>query len=110
MASREYDFESRQQARFASQLFDLPPEFRGFLIIESEGDFAAQLAANRAGVARLGRLIVSRRINGFVNGIRALNDYAERLAADALGDIPDGRYSFTDYLDDDGVGRDPEWR
>ena len=35
----------------------------------------------------------------------ALNDYAERLARAALGDIPDGSYTFTDYLDDDGQGQ-----
>jgi len=72
---------------------------------ESEGDFAAQLAANRAGVNRLERLIEREGITGFVNGINALNDYAERLAADALGALPNGIYRFADYLDDDGQGQ-----
>jgi len=72
---------------------------------ESEGDFAAQLAANRAGMARLGELISRYGVDGFVEGIGELNAYAERLASEALADIPAGRYLFTDYLDDDGQGQ-----
>ena len=69
---------------------------------ESEGDFAAQVAANRAGVARLSSLIGRYGVNDFVDGVEALNRYAERLAREALADIPEGSYQFTDYLDDDG--------
>jgi N-methylhydantoinase B len=72
---------------------------------ESEGDFAAQVAANRAGMARLGELIRRYGSDGFARGIEELNDYAERLAGEALAGIPDGRYAFTDYLDDDGQGQ-----
>ena len=72
---------------------------------ESEGDFAAQVAANRAGMARLGELIRRYGSDGFTRGIEELNDYAERLAGEALSDIPDGLYTFTDYLDDDGQGQ-----
>ena len=72
---------------------------------ESEGDFAAQVAANRAGMARLGELIRRYGSDGFTRGIEELNDYAERLAGEALSGIPDGLYTFTDYLDDDGQGQ-----
>jgi len=72
---------------------------------ESEGDFAAQVAANRAGVARLAALIDAYGAVPFQRGIVALNDYAERLAREALGGIPAGEYQFTDYLDDDGQGQ-----
>jgi len=72
---------------------------------ESEGDFAAQIAANRAGVTRLSRLIERYGVKDFVSGIEALNRYAERLAREALAEIPDGSYRFVDYLDDDGQGR-----
>ena len=71
---------------------------------ESEGDFAAQLAANRAGASRLGGLVAGYGIAEFSQGIVALNDYAERLARAALADIPSGRYAFSDCLDDDGQG------
>ena len=72
---------------------------------ESEGDFAAQIAANRAGAARLAQLIVGYGSAVFRQGIVALNAYAERLAREALAEIPSGVYRFTDYLDDDGQGQ-----
>ena len=72
---------------------------------ESEGDFAAQVAANRAGVMRLAEFIGTQGAEAFARGLAALNDYAERLAREALTDIPPGQYRFTDYLDDDGQGR-----
>lgn len=72
---------------------------------EAEGDFSAQLAANRAGAVRLARLIAAYSADVFTTGVEALNDYAERLARNALCDIPTGEYRFTDYLDDDGQGR-----
>jgi N-methylhydantoinase B len=72
---------------------------------ESEGDFAAQVAANRAGIERLAALIDRYGAEDFDAGIVALNDYAERLARESLADVPDGVYAFTDYLDDDGQGQ-----
>jgi N-methylhydantoinase B len=71
---------------------------------ESEGDFAAQLAANRAGLARLAALVGRYGLDGFRSGIEVLNAYAERLAAETLGAIPPGLYRFADVLDDDGQG------
>jgi N-methylhydantoinase B len=72
---------------------------------ESEGDFAAQVAANRAGVARLSGLIGRYGAHDFMHGIVALDQYGERLAREALADIPEGIYHFNDYLDDDGQGQ-----
>jgi len=72
---------------------------------ESHGDFAAQVAANRSGIARMEHLIAAYGALAFRNGVNGLNAYAERLACAALRDIPRGRYRFTDYLDDDGQGR-----
>lgn len=71
---------------------------------ESEGDFSAQMAANRKGVDAL--LVILHQYNAdvFRQGLVLLNDYAERLARASLSDIPDGEYHFTDYLDDDGQG------
>lgn len=72
---------------------------------ESAGDFAAQVAANRAGAARLAQLIAGYGVTEFVQGVDELNAYAERLARAALADIPRGLYRFTDFLDDDGQGQ-----
>lgn len=71
---------------------------------DTRGDFFAQISANRAGVARLGPLIAHRGLDGFHTGLAALNDYGERLATGALGEIPDGVYRFDDLMDDDGQG------
>jgi len=71
---------------------------------DSRGDFFAQMSANRAGVARLGGLIGGMGLEGFRAGLVALNDYGERLAVQALEQIPEGIYEFEDRMDDDGQG------
>ncbi len=71
---------------------------------ESEGDFAAQLSANRAGATRLSALVGSMGRGGFRAAVDDLNAYGERLARDTLRVIPDGTYRFEDCLDDDGQG------
>ena len=71
---------------------------------DCSGDFAAQAAANRAGVARLQALVERYGMDGFAAALVALNDYAERLAAASLAVIPAGEYGFLDCLDDDGQG------
>jgi N-methylhydantoinase B len=71
---------------------------------ESRGDFSAQISANRCGLERLGTLVDSFSLEGFSRGLAALNDYAEKLALSALATIPDGKYVFEDFMDDDGQG------
>ncbi len=73
---------------------------------QSRGDFAAQISANQTGVARLQALVAAMGAEAYQAALEALNDYGERLAQSALGDIPDGRYSFQDVLDDDGLGHE----
>ncbi|MFO8025023.1 hydantoinase B/oxoprolinase family protein [Thiohalophilus sp.] len=68
------------------------------------GDFAAQMSANRAGLARLAERVEALGPTAFTRGLVELNEYAERLASEALRVIPDGEYRFVDYLDDDGLG------
>ncbi|MES9994098.1 MAG: hydantoinase B/oxoprolinase family protein [Candidatus Thiodiazotropha sp.] len=71
---------------------------------ESEGDFAAQISANRSGLKRLSQLIEEWGGDSFLAGLKALNAYAERLAREALKRIPPGEYGFTELMDDDGQG------
>lgn len=71
---------------------------------QSRGDFSAQISANRAGVQRLMSLVESMGLSAFSQSLGLLNDYAERLAATALRQIPDGQYCFKDVMDDDGMG------
>lgn len=70
----------------------------------TEGDFSAQISANRSGVQRLQELAGQLGTEHYCTGLDTLNDYAERMARQALIDIPDGRYAFTDFMEDDGLG------
>jgi N-methylhydantoinase B len=71
---------------------------------ESRGDFSAQIAANRRGYGRLRELIQQMGAQPYVQALAALNRYAEQLALSSFQAIPDGEYSFSDVLDDDGLG------
>ncbi len=71
---------------------------------QARGDFSAQISANQAGLQRLTDLINGLGIAAFDKAMYELNDYAAKLAAAALADIPDGDYQFTDVMDDDGLG------
>lgn len=68
------------------------------------GDMAAQCSANRLGIQRLQRLIVSLGKENFIQSLQALNQYGERIARSTIARIPNGEYSFTDYMEDDGQG------
>lgn len=72
---------------------------------DAEGDFTAQISANRCGLARLSELVRSMGAPGYDRALVALNDYAERLARSALAELPAGTYRFEDVMDDDGLGQ-----
>ena len=74
---------------------------------EREGDLRAQLAANRRGVARVQELIGRYGAEEIAFYMRALLDYTARMTRRLLETLPDGQYTFTDYLDDDGIGEEP---
>lgn len=69
---------------------------------QSQGDFAAQLSANLAGLKRLRELLAKMSTPVFQQRLQDLNQYAARLAEASLSNIPDGTYEFSDELDDDG--------
>jgi len=73
---------------------------------EREGDFAAQIMANLTGIRRVRELLAKYdpRVVAFYAG--SLVDYAERATRKAIEGIPDGVYTFEDYLDDDGLGNE----
>ena len=72
---------------------------------EREGDLAAQLAAHAIGEKRLAELVGRYGLAEVNRQGEALLAYAARLTAAAISAMPDGRYPFTDYLDDDGQGQ-----
>ncbi|MGB5259026.1 MAG: hydantoinase B/oxoprolinase family protein [Gammaproteobacteria bacterium] len=71
--------------------------------LQMEGDLAAQVSANRAGIVRL-QQVCGAAVGRYLAGLDAINAYGERLALHALAAIPDGRYRFEDVMDDDGTG------
>jgi len=72
--------------------------------VVTEGDFSAQVSANRSGVRRVQALFEQLGLAGYLEGLEALNAYAARMAGSAIGDLPDGEYVFSDVMDDDGQG------
>ncbi len=69
---------------------------------ERRGDLAAQLAAHVTGEKRLQDIVARYGLAETTLQAQALIDYAQKLTKAAISQIPDGRYTFTDYLDDDG--------
>lgn len=72
--------------------------------VGAQGDFSAQISANRIGAARLQALAEDMQPERYLRALTALNDYAQALAESRLNAIPAGEYRFTDYMDDDGQG------
>ncbi|HEY7473163.1 MAG TPA: hydantoinase B/oxoprolinase family protein [Gemmatimonadota bacterium] len=71
---------------------------------EREGDLAAQLASLAIGERRL-RALVARYGRTRLDAMAGeLLDWAARGARSLVRELPDGRWSFADRLDDDGVG------
>lgn len=66
------------------------------------GDYAAQFSTNRLGVRRLQALIESLGTADYIAAVAAINHYAEKLVRGTIAELPDGDWSFTDYMDDDG--------
>ena len=86
----------------------LQPQTLALLQLPGEslsGDFAAQAGANMLGVQRLQALVRAMGVSEYQQGMKDLNDYADRITANAIADLQVGEYRFTDYLDDDGCGQ-----
>ena len=66
------------------------------------GDFAAQAGANQVGVERLSSLLQKTGVSYYLDGMRELNEYADRISSATLAKLQRGTYSFQDFLDGDG--------
>lgn len=67
------------------------------------GDLEAQLAAVATASRRLHELFMEYGEAVLARCVEQLMDYGERLTRAVISRIPDGDYTFADYLDDDGV-------
>jgi N-methylhydantoinase B len=72
---------------------------------ERRGDLAAQVAALNRGSQRLPALMAKYGRDKLLNLSQALLAYSEKAMRDLLNSLPDGTYTFLDFLDDDGYGR-----
>ena len=71
------------------------------------GDLNGQLAALELGERRLGELLQSYSVPRVLQALGALRERARRMMKAEISAMPDGRYSFEDLLDNDGVVDEP---
>ena len=71
------------------------------------GDLKAQFAACRTGAREMGKLFDRYGAETARDYFTELLDYAERMTREEIRKWPDGTYSFTDYVDDDGFTDEP---
>src|SRR5262247_1073873 len=71
------------------------------------GDLMAQVAAGRLGTVRLGELFARHGSGEVLAYVDELLRRAETLTRREIEGIPDGSYTFTDWLDSDGVDARP---
>ncbi|MCZ6876175.1 MAG: hydantoinase B/oxoprolinase family protein [bacterium] len=74
---------------------------------EREGDLTAQIAANRTGERRLREAVLKYGLEEVLRYSAELQNYSERMTRHVIGEIPDGTYTFEDYMDDDGISTSP---
>ncbi len=74
---------------------------------ERRGDLEAQLAANRIGERRLQEMADKYGIAEMEASMQELCAYASRMVRNCLQEIPDGRYTNADFLDNDGITDEP---
>ena len=66
---------------------------------QRRADLRAQLAANRAGDARIAELVERIGLDALREGMRETNAYAERRTRAALAELEDGEYAARDVLE-----------
>ena len=73
------------------------------LPVQLMGDLRAQLAACHIGEKQFAELVGRYGPEQTKVYLTEVIDYAERLTRAAIGELPDGEWSFEDWIDDDGV-------
>jgi N-methylhydantoinase B len=73
------------------------------LPVRVQGDLRAQLAACHIAERQFFDLVARYGAHGVAQMMQEVIDYAERLTRAAIRELPDGSFSFEDFLDDDGI-------
>jgi len=71
------------------------------------GDMHALIQACQMAERRLQEIVLHKGHHHVLNHMQGLIDHATRLFLERIQSFPDGRFSFEDVLDDDGVGNGP---
>ncbi len=71
------------------------------------GDFASQLAALKVGARSIQRIAERYGAERLHDACNTIQRQSEELMRAAIAAVPDGRYTFADFVDDDGLGSDP---
>ena len=71
---------------------------------ERQGDYFAQVAACRLGSKRLKEIISQYGMPTLKTGFNEIIARTSNRMREAVGSLPDGKYSFEDVMDDDGMG------
>ena len=74
---------------------------------ERLGDLLAQLAANQRGTERLLDMVGRYGYQEIRTSMQALLAYTERMTRNLIKSLPDGTFTFSDCLDDDGITGSP---
>jgi len=74
---------------------------------ERLGDLRAQTASLSRGKIRIHDILKKYTVEHVFYTLDQLKEYAERLMQNVIEQLPNGLYSYTDYLDDDGSGSAP---
>jgi N-methylhydantoinase B/oxoprolinase/acetone carboxylase alpha subunit len=74
---------------------------------ERKGDILAQIAANSTGKQRLEEIATKYGHKKLIQYGRIIQDYTENILRKTIRSIPDGTYSFADFMDNDGITDDP---
>ncbi len=67
------------------------------------GDLHGQIAAGHVGIRRFVELLSEYGLDVALGAVNELMDRAEAATRERVSAMPDGSYTFTDYLDNDGV-------
>jgi N-methylhydantoinase B len=71
------------------------------------GDFRAMISAVEVGAARLAAVIDKYGPEVFTRTVEDLMDYSETRMRAEISEIADGKYSFEDFMEDDGIEAKP---
>jgi N-methylhydantoinase B len=74
---------------------------------QREGDLLAQVMAARRGESRLREMALRYGVARLARAASGLLDYTERMTRAMLAGIPDGAWTFEDFLDNDGITHTP---